>query len=130
MAVGEVGNTFGNYRIEGLFFPAPVSGWIENPLGVGLNGIPVLSSYRIHTWSWPQLEAILAKELFAKFESQQTNNSQLALLETDPYDASTALDKYGTVEYTDFIIISVGTRSRNFPNYDGVEVTFEVYVAG
>ena len=130
---GESGNLHGNWRIKSstleVLFPAPLTAWQEQPIAAGLNGIPVNSSYRQHTWQWSQLESYWANLLFELFEDQQEANSALEVLETDPYDASLALSTYGTQEYTDFVILNVSNRTRGLPNYDDVTVIFEVYVA-
>lgn len=121
-------NLAGSYRIDDNKFPAPISTrWEEQPLASGLNGIPVLASYRLHTWNWPLLDGEFAQMLFDIFDDQQAGTSP-AVLETDPYDASLYNSKYGTYEYSDFVILSISPRTRGLPFYDDVSVVFEVYV--
>ena len=50
----------GTYRIESTTlnkeFPAPPeTSWEEQPVAAGLNGIPVNSSYKIHTWTFENM---------------------------------------------------------------------------
>lgn len=120
---------FGSYRINTTYFPSPESQWDEQSIAPGLNGIPINSSYKIHTWNFDKLDATLAELLYALWQSQQDDNTQLNTLETDPYDATGGNLKYGTTEYSDFVIQTIGNRHRGFPNYEGVSVIFEVYVA-
>lgn len=119
----------GVYRINDTDFPAPITRWEEQPIASGLNGVPILSSYRLHTWNYAQLESSYAEELYALFAAQQSGNAAVGAIETDPYDASGANSEYGTSQYTDAVILSVGARTRGLPMYDDVTVTFEVYVA-
>jgi hypothetical protein len=126
---GENTKGAGAYRVNDTDFPVPVTSWDEQPIAAGLNGIPVLSSYRIHSWRWDQLESHWAELLYSLFNTQQAGNAQLDSIETDPYDATGANLDYGTEIYTDAIIQSVGARTRGFPMYDDVTVTFEVYVS-
>lgn len=124
----------GTYRIESSSlnksFQSPeTTTWTEQNIAQGLNGIPINNSYKVHTWSFPSMQGCDFDDLVALFESQQDNNSQLTELETDPYDASGSIQRYGTVSYTDFFIISVDPRTRGLPLYEGVTVTFQVYVA-
>jgi len=120
---------FGNYRIDDIIFPVPATSWGEQPIASGLNGLTINTSYKIHIWRWTSLEGSIAAQVFSKFEEQQSSGAQLDELETDPYDASLADEKYGTTTYTDFIIKEVSPRQRGLPFYDSVEVTFEVYVS-
>lgn len=120
---------YGNYRIDDVFFPVPATQWEEQVLAMGLNGIPINSSYRIHTWNWSALDGEFAKLLFDKFDEQQLANSPLSALETDPYGADNVNEKYGTVVYTDFSIISISNRARGLPFYDNLSCQMEVYVA-
>lgn len=122
-------NIFGSYRINDKFFPTPETEWDDQTIITGLNGIPLNASYRIHRWIFDQLEGFLAEQLYELFKTQQDGNAQLSALETDPYDATGANQSYGTEIYTDFVIQSVGNRHRGMPNYTGVTVQFEVYVA-
>lgn len=127
--MSENAKGFGTYRINSTDFPAPITSWDEQPIAAGLNAIPILASYKIHRMRWAQLESAYAAELYSLFASQQSGNSQLDSIETDPYDASLATAKYGTQQYTDVIIQSLSSRTRGLPNYDDVEAVFEVYVA-
>ena len=120
MAIG------GTYRINNNEFPAPITNWTEQLIAGGLNAIPILSLYRIHTWQWSELSGEIVETLFGLFESQQSANAQLAALETDPYDATGAELAYGTTAYIDFIIQSLSPRRRGLPQYQDVTVTFEV----
>lgn len=126
---GENTKGAGAYRINSIDLPVPITSWEEQPIASGLNGIPILSSYRRHTWRYDQLESYYAELLYNLFNTQQSGNSQLDSIETDPYDASGALDTYGTTTYTDAIIQSVGARTRGMPNYEDVTIVFEVYAA-
>ena len=119
----------GTYRINSTLFPAPITSWEEQSIASGLNGIPILSSYRIHRWELGELDGSFAEVLFSLFDSQQSGNAQLTTLETDPYDASRWDERYGTTEYTDFVIQSLSPRTRGLPFYRDLAVTFEVYVS-
>ncbi len=123
----------GSYRIESTtinkeFFPAETS-WEEQPIASGLNGILVNSGYKLLNWN---LEDVLGSDfddLASLFDNQQSNNSQLSEVETDPYPADLACNPYGTVTYTDFVILSISPRTRGLPNYKNVQVSFEVFVS-
>lgn len=125
----NVGGIYGNYRIDDIVFPVPATSWEDPVIAIGLNGIPIINSYRIHRWTWSQLEGEIAKLVYEKFTEQQAANAPLTSLETDPYDASLADASYGTTIYTDFAITEISPRNRGLPFYDNVVVTFEVYVA-
>jgi hypothetical protein len=124
----------GAYRIQSSSlnkeFEAPqTTAWAEQEISIGLNGIPVNSGYKLHTWNFANLEGCDYEDLATLFESQQDDNAQLSQLETDPYDASGAAIKYGTVTFTDFIIRNIAPRTRGLPFYDNVTVIFEVFVS-
>jgi hypothetical protein len=123
----------GTYRVQSSslnkIFHAPISTWDEQLITPGLNGIPINNSYRIHRWELNSLEGCDYEDLATLFESQQSNNSQLEELETDPYDASGADEVYGTETFTDFVIQSIHPRTRGLPLYENVQVVFEVWVA-
>ena len=119
----------GTYKINSQDFPVPITVWTEQPVASGLNGIPINSNYKRHTWQFSQLESQYAEYLYSLFASQQTGNAQLSSLETDPFDATGANKGYGTSEYTDFVILEVGSRTRGLPMYDDVSVEMEVFVA-
>lgn len=121
-------NVYGSYRIDSTVFPVPATSWEEIPIADGLNGLAINSSYKVHRWTWSSLDASIAKQVFDKFASQQNAGSQLDVLETDPYGADLADDRYGTAVYTDFIITEISPRNRGLPFYDSVQVTFEVWV--
>lgn len=124
----------GAYRIQSTslnkeFEVPPETSWTEQEIGIGLNGIPINSSYKRHTWQFNNLQGCDYEDLAALFESQQDNNSQLSELETDPYDATGADLRYGTATFTDFIILSIAPRQRGLPFYDNVQILFEVFVS-
>ncbi len=124
----------GAYRIESTSlnreFQAPeTTDWSEQPIADGLNGIPVNSGYKLHTWNFGSMEGCDFEDLMTLFQSQQDANSQLTEMETDPYDATGADLKYGTSTFTDFLMKSVAPRTRGQPLYDSVTVVFEVFVA-
>jgi hypothetical protein len=120
---------FGNYRIDDIAFPAPATSWEEQPIAAGLNGLSINSAYRIHRWTWSGLEASVAKQVFQKFDALQAAGEQPASLETDPYDASTADENYGTVTYTDVIVRELSPRTRGLPFFDNISILFEIFVA-
>lgn len=126
---GLTPNLHGSYRIDDTFFPAPITRWDEQAIDDGLNAIPILNSYRVHIWEFGELSAELAQLLYALHTSQQANNAQLSTLETDPYEGNLGTESYGTQVYTDFTIKQVSSRVRGYPNYQSVEVIFEVYVS-
>lgn len=128
MTTTVTGGIYGNYRIDTTFFPVPATSWEEQPIALGLNGLPINTSYRIHTWNWSNLDGEIAELVFAKFAAQQSSGQQLDELETDPYDASLATERYGTTTYTDFVIREISPRNRGLPFYDSVTITFEVYI--
>ena len=119
----------GMYRINTTEFPAPeTSNWDDVTLSDGLNGIPIISAYTQHRWQWQQMDGPTYKKLVDFYETQRSGNTALDVLETDPYDVSGAELQYGTVTYDDFTIKSIGSRTRGLPNYQSVEIIFEVKV--
>lgn len=119
----------GAYRIASVDFPAPITGWDENPIDVGLDDFPINSSYRTHFWRWRGLPGYWAELLFAAYDNQQTNRTAPASIETDPYDGTGAEETYGTTTYTNVRIAGLSTRTRGLPHYDDVTVTFVIYVS-
>lgn len=124
--------TGGTYRIASSTldkeFPAPeTTDWNEQVIAAGLNGIPINSGYKIHTWNFGNMLGSDFDDLAALFDGQQSANSQLSTLETDPYESDQSCDKYGTKAYTDFFIQSIAPRTRGLPLYESVTVTFEVF---
>lgn len=122
----------GTYRIESSTlnksFPAPPeTSWDEQPIAGGLNGIPINTGYKIHTWNFENMDGSDFDDLAALFDEQQSNNSQLTTLETDPYEADKTCEDYGTKDYTDFIIQNIAPRTRGLPLYESVTVVFEVF---
>ncbi len=109
--------------------PAPVTTWQEQPIVTGLDRIAVYNSYRIHRWTWPNLPGELAILLFAAFDNQQANRTQPSLLETDSYTGEDSVEGYGTTEYTDVTITEMSSRERGLPHYQGLSMSFEVYIA-
>jgi len=120
----------GMYRIEEQEFPVPITEWEPQTVGVFLTGLPVLSAYYIHRWTWPGgvLSADYMDALLTKFAHQQSTAAQLTALETDPHDASGGCQTYGTTVYTKFVINQVTPIRRELPHYGDVTVTFEVDV--
>lgn len=126
--------TGGTYRIESTTlnksFPAPpTTDWDEQPIAAGLNGIPINTGYKIHTWNFENMLGSDYDDLASLFDEQQSNNSQLSTLETDPYEADLSCDLYGTKNYNDFFIQNIAPRTRGLPLYENVAVTFEVFVS-
>ena len=119
----------GSYRINQTDFPAPATTWEERPIAQGLNGISVNSAYKQHRWRWKMLGGETVINLFALFDNQQSGVTPITSIETDPYDASGANLNYGTVEYTDVVMVSMSSRTRGLPHYEDLEIVFEVYVA-
>ena len=124
----------GSYRIQSTtlnkeFEVPPETSWTEQEISIGLNGIPINSSYKTHAWTFSNLQGCDYEDLATLFASQQDNNTQLSEMETDPYDASGADLHYGTTTFTDFIIRNIAPRTRGLPFYDSVTVTFEVFVS-
>lgn len=123
----------GTYRIQSTSlnksFIAPITTWQEQLITPGLNAIPVNTGYRVHRWEFNSLEGCDFEDLATLFESQQSGNSQLSQLETDPYDASLVTEQYGTETYTDFVITSIDPRTRGLPHYENVTVVFEVFTS-
>jgi hypothetical protein len=122
----------GTYRIESTTlnkeFPSPpTTSWDEQPIAAGLNGIPVNSGYKIHIWNLVDLLGSDYEDLASLFDEQQSNNSQLSALETDPYESDQSCNRYGTKEYGDFFIQNIAPRTRGLPLYESVTVTFEVF---
>lgn len=124
----------GAYRIESSSlslnkeFPAPeTTNWDEQLIAAGLNGIPINSGYKIHTWNFENMEGSDFDDLAALFDEQQAGNTQLDTLETDPYESDQSCDVYGTKAYTDFYIQNIAPRIRGLPLYESVTVTFEVF---
>lgn len=122
------GGVYGNYRIDDTIFPVPATQWEEQVIGMGLNGIPINSSYKIHTWNFSSLEASFAKLLFDKFEEQQDANASLSSIETDPYGADLVNENYGTTTYTDYVIVAISNRARGLPFYENISVQMEIRV--
>lgn len=123
----------GTYRVESSTinksFPAPETSWSEQEIASGLNGIPVNTSYKIHTMDWGEMLGSDFDDLAALFDEQQSNNAQLTTLETDPYEADLSCNEYGTKDYTDFIFQSLSPRTRGLPHYQNVSAVFEVFVS-
>lgn len=124
----------GAYRIQSSTlnkeFQAPeTTAWAEQPIAGGLNGIPINTSYKIHTMNFSNMEGCDFEDLATLFDGQQSGNAQLSELETDPYDASGADLHYGTTVFTDFIIQSIAPRTRGFPLYESVTIVCEVFVS-
>lgn len=121
----------GTYRVnETEFDSPPTTDWDEQLIAAGgLNGIPINNSYRIHRWNVEEMMGCDFEALATLYALQQANNAPLDILETDPYSAAGANMKYGTVEYTDFTIVSIAPRKRGLPVYRNVVIVFEVYVA-
>lgn len=122
----------GTYRIESSTlnkeFPSPPeTSWDEQPIAGGLNGIPINTGYKIHIWTFQDMLGSDFDDLAALFDEQQSNNSQLSILETDPYESDQSCDVYGTTDYNDFIIQNIAPRTRGLPLYQSVTVTFEVF---
>lgn len=120
----------GTYRINNTEFQAPDStAWNEQEIAGGLNGIPINTGYKVHSWAFDSMEGCDYENLATLFDLQQSGNAQLSTLETDPYDAAGARERYGTVTYTDFVIQNIAPRTRGLPLYPNVQVTFEVFVS-
>ena len=122
----------GSYRIESTTinkeFPSPpTTDWNEQSIAGGLNGIPVNSGYKIHTWNFENMLGSDFDDLASLFDSQQSSNAQLSEMETDPYESDLACNPYGTIAYTDFIIQNIAPRTRGLPLYENVTVTFEIF---
>lgn len=119
----------GTYRIEEAEFPAPITSWTPQIIGARLNGLPALNTYYIHEWQWPSgLLAADEMELLLNKFYEQMATGQLSALETDSYDADSALLGYGTSVYTDFLILEVQPVIRGLPHYDSPRCKFEVYI--
>ncbi len=124
--------TGGAYRIESSSlnkeFPAPdTTDWDEQPIASGLNGIPINSGYKVHTWNFSNMLGSDFDDLASLFDGQQSANAQLTTLETDPYESDLSCNSYGTKDYTDFFIQNIAPRVRGLPLYESVTVTFEVF---
>jgi len=124
--------TGGTYRIESATlnksFPAPPeTSWEEQPIAGGLNGIPINTGYKIHTWNFENMLGSDFDDLASLFDEQQSGNAQLNIVETDPYEADQSCDVYGTKAYNDFVILNIAPRTRGLPLYQSVTVTFEVF---
>jgi hypothetical protein len=123
----------GSYRLqdvtEAYEFPVPQATWADQPLGDGLDGVPALNAYRLHTWRWQVLSTEEMAKLVLFQARQQSTASSWRYLETDPYDPACNTSRYGTVTYTDVTIKSI-VRDRGFPNYENVTIVFEVLVTG
>lgn len=120
----------GTYRINTTEFPAPATSWEEIPIEDGLNAIPILQSYRRHTWTWDGASGCDMQYVAALLAEQQDSNAQLTALETDEYSASGATERYGTVVYDDFTIVEFPPRRRLMSgSYDSLTLTFEVYIS-
>lgn len=129
MSCGMSSTIYGSYRIEDLVFPVPATSWEEQPIAAGLNGLSINSGYKVHRWNWSSLEADIAKTIFQKFDALQSAGNQPATIETDPYDAALADEKYGTQVYSDVIIRELSARSRSLPFYENVSIIFEIHIS-
>lgn len=123
MAIG------GTYSIDSYSFPAPVTAWNQRPIGAGLDGFPIYSSYWVHEWTWDFLSAEDAINLYSLLETQQSSRTQLSSLETDAHDASLSNSAYGTQTYSNFYIQGISERRRGYPHYENVSIVFEVYIS-
>ena len=124
----------GTWRIQGASlnkeFPAPnETSWSEQAIASGLNGIGINASYKIHEWNIGEMLGSDFDDLASLFDEQQSNNSQLTELETDPYPSDLSCNSYGTTTFTDFVILSISPRTRGLPHYQSVTVSFEVFVS-
>ena len=81
----------GTYRINNTEFPAPEdTQWSEQEIAGGLNGIPINTGYKLHTWNFVNMEPCDYENLAAFFDTQQSGNAQLSKIETDVYNANLA----------------------------------------
>ena len=120
----------GTYRINDTEFPAPEdTQWSEQEIAGGLNGIPINTGYKLHTWNFVNMEPCDYENLAAFFDTQQSGNTQLSEMETDVYNANLAGESYQTFTYTDFIMQRLDPRTRGLPLYDSVSVVFEIFVS-
>ncbi len=124
----------GSYRIESTTinkeFPSPpTTDWDEQPIAGGLNGIPINTGYKIHTWNFENMLGSDFDDLASLFDSQQDSNAQLTEMESDPYESDQSCDAFGTKAYTDFVILNIAPRTRGLPLYESVTVIFEVFVS-
>jgi hypothetical protein len=124
----------GTYRIQSStlnksFAMPDNTEWTEQGIAPGLNGIPINSGYRNHTWNFQNMDGSDFDDLAALFDEQQSDNAQLVTLETDPYPSDGSCKVYATVEYSDFVILSIDPRVRGLPLYESVSVVFEVFVS-
>lgn len=118
----------GIYRIDDLVIDqAPVVTWENQLIQDGLNGIAINSSYEMMRWRFAEMDSDTFEDILDKYNEQQTGNAQLEELETDPHNASSGSDEYGTVVYDDFVIKSIDPRTRGLPRYEDVNIVFEVY---
>ena len=106
-------------------FPVPIVDWTDQLLGEGLNGVPAINAYRLHTWTWPFLDEDDIARLAAYYRRQQLG-TPLDGIETDPYNPEedpTTLIR----EYTDVRIKSL-SRERGPGPYTSVTISFEILV--
>lgn len=108
-------------------FPVPVTDWTDQLLGEGLDGVPAINVYRLHTWTWPYLDEDDAAALAAFFQRQQLG-TMLSGIETDPYlPVGSPVASYpATVEYIDVRIKSV-SRERGMGPYTSITAVFEIF---
>ena len=109
-------------------FQSPVTSWSEQVLGDGLDGIPKLNAYRVHTWNFPGGLSEDEMAWLTGFQTrQQSGTSTWMELETDSYCPSCNEQIYRTTVYTDVVLKGI-SRTRGFPRWEGVTATFEVLV--
>ncbi len=120
----------GTYRINDTEFPAPDdTQWTEQEIANGLNGIPINTGYKLHTWNFVNMESCDFEKLAELFDTQQDGNAQLTEMETDVYNANLAGESYQTLTYSDFVIQRLDPRTRGLPLYNSVTVIFEIFVS-
>lgn len=105
------------YRINGVFWPIPdTTSWEDIKAGEQLStGIPVVSSYRRHTWRYSVLP-----ECGFPVELETIRNSELSSLVTDPPDYPE-----DPIVYEDAKVVGI-RRSNSFGRLRGVDITFLV----
>lgn len=109
-------------------FPSPVTSWAEQPLGDGLNGVPAINGYRLHTWRLTGLDEDEMALLTGFMNRQQLGTATGLEIETDPYNPECTTDAYRTEVFTDVQIKAV-SRERGFGFWQNVSVVFEILVS-
>ena len=75
----------GSYRIQSTslnkeFEVPPETAWTEQEISIGLNGIPINTSYKIHTWTFSNLLCVFMLWAYFRVEKSESGETLAAIL--------------------------------------------------